>query len=103
MRQTDSQVKRFTGGQLKLEKILNELGFSTILELEVDIYRVDVYVPELKVAFEYDGKGYHTKKRDAARDAAIKDIGIHVIRIVDKNLNREYVKQRIAEEIDEGE
>lgn len=86
---------------MKLEKILNGLGFSTVLELEIDNYRVDVFVPELNTAFEYDGKGFHMKKRDKVRDAAIKaSSGIKVIRVTDKNLNPEYLKQRIAEEID---
>ena len=101
MRQQDSQVKRFTGGQMKLEKILNDLGFSTVLELEIDNYRVDVFVPELKCCFEFDGKGYHMKRHDRERDKQITEVsGFKVIRVDDDNLNPEYIKKRIEEEID---
>lgn len=101
MRQSDSQAKRFTGGQMKLEKILNDLGFSTVLELEIEEYRVDVFVPELKCCFEHDGKGFHMKRRDQYRDSRIKELtGYKVIRISGKNLSLDFVKQRIAEEFD---
>ena len=104
MRQQDSQSKRFTKGQMKLEKILNDLGFSTVLELEIGQYRVDVFIPELKCIFEYEGKGYHMKRRDKIRDTEIKEMsGYQIIRVFGKNLNPEYIKQQIAEKFDNWE
>jgi very-short-patch-repair endonuclease len=100
MRQQDSQVKRFTGGQMKLEKLLNELGFQTVLELEIENYRVDIFVPELNCIFEYDGKGYHSKRKDKERDEVLLGMGYITIRVAGDNLNPEYLKQQIAEKID---
>jgi len=100
----DNQSKRFTAGQMKLEKILNDLGFSTVLELEIGNYRVDVFSPELRCIFEYDGRGYHMKRRDKVRDAEIKEIsGYQIIRVSGKDLNPEYIKQQIAEKFDNWE
>ncbi len=101
MRQPESQSNRFTAGQMKLEKILNNLGFSTVLELEVDNYRIDVFVPELKCGFEFDGKGFHMKKHDAERDKKIQEVsGFKIIRVKGEDLKPEYIKRRIAEDID---
>jgi len=101
VKQQEAQSKRFTGGQMKLEKILNDLGFSTVLELEIDNYRVDVFVPELKLCVEFDGKGYHMKKHDRERDKHITEVsGFKVIRVNGDNLNTEYIKKKIEEEID---
>ena len=89
---------------MRLEKILNDLGFQTVLELEVGDYRIDVFVPELNCAFEYDGEGYHMKRRDQVRDAEINKIsGLNIIRVTGKNLNPEYVKQQITEKFDNWE
>lgn len=58
-----------TKGQLKLAKILNQLGFETTLEYRLGPYYVDVWVGELGVALEFEGPIHGLrKKRDAERD-----------------------------------
>ena len=99
MKQIDSIPKKFTFGQFKLEKLINELGFRTVLELEIGKYFVDIYLPELEVACEYDGMG-HFRKRDERRDRDIKNnYGITVIRFEKEELNKKTVEEKIYKAI----
>jgi len=43
------------------------MGYVTVAEHPAGVYRLDVYLPELHAAVEYDGPG-HGWKRDAVRD-----------------------------------
>jgi hypothetical protein len=45
----------YTKGQLKLQKALQDLGFAVDLEEPFHIYRIDCYVKEFHLGFEYDG------------------------------------------------
>jgi len=75
--------KRFTDGQMQLQKIIEDLGFETILERKFGDYSVDIFLPEVNKAIEYDGIG-HYKKRDSKRDQILLEVyGIMVLRIVD--------------------
>jgi len=74
---------KYTAGQMKLEKIVNDLGFQTVLEYEVGSYSLDLFIPEMHVGIEFDGP-FHWKKRDAKRDAIIFEMeGISILRISD--------------------
>ena len=96
MKQLDIS-KRFTKGQLKLEKILNGIGFSTVLEYEVGNYSIDIFVPELNTGFEYDG-AFHFRKRDELRDKNLMHLyNIKVVRIKGEGLNERTVRQKVAE------
>lgn len=89
--------KQYTKGQLKLEKILNGLGYQTVLEYEVGQYYLDCMVPELSIGFEYDGPYHLDKKKDAKRDKAIGEAGYKVIRVREKELNEGFILKRINE------
>jgi len=65
--------KKFTGGQLALEKILNNMGFSTILEYQVGKYFIDVFVPECNIGFEYNSKYHISKTSDERRKKDIQE------------------------------
>lgn len=59
----------YTKGQLKLQKALQDLGFAVDLEEPFHIYRIDCYVKEFHLGFEYDTKMTHSwKKKDIKRD-----------------------------------
>ena len=89
-----SQRKRFTAGQMELEQILDKLGIETILEKKIGRYTVDIFCPELNLAIEYDSD-YHWKKRDAKRDAELKEMfGLTVLRFRGK-LSSELVQERL--------
>ena len=77
--------RNYTAGQLKLEKILKSMGFQTVLEYPVDQYKLDVFLPNYNIGFEYDGP-FHWKKRDQKRDAQIKEKhDIMIMRVTDVN------------------
>ena len=90
-----------------LHRILSELGFQIIDNYKINgtNYAVDCKIEELEIAAEADGKFFHTfKKRDAKRDAIIKEkTGISIIRIPEKLLDRKHdleVKEIILRNID---
>jgi very-short-patch-repair endonuclease len=75
--------KRYTNEQMRLQKILREMGFETILEYAVKDYSIDIYLPEFNLGIEYDGPMHSlSKKRDANRDYDIfMETGIRLMRI----------------------
>lgn len=81
MRRTSK--KQFTAGQMALEKILNDMGLMTVLEYPVGPYTLDIYLPEVNKAVEFDGP-MHNHKRDARRDAwLLENKNIEVFRVSD--------------------
>lgn len=48
-------------------------------------FEIDVYIPSIKVAIEYDGAFWHKDKdgRDASKNYALNEAGVYVIRIRD--------------------
>jgi len=67
MRNKDTDRKEYTGGQLALNEMLVDLGFSTEMEVPFDPFRVDIYLHKEHVAIEYDG-AHHMRKGDRRRD-----------------------------------
>jgi len=87
--------KRFTAGQMELQKIITSLGIETILEKQVGNYIIDIYLPEVNRGVEFDGPK-HSKKRDKNRDAWIKDnFGIEIFRV--KDIRRLDLKDELVE------
>lgn len=63
-----------------LDGALRRVGFVTQLEEPFGPYAVDIYVPELHMAFEADGPS-HSKRKDRIRDLVLLDtFGLHVAR-----------------------
>ena len=67
MRGKDNVRFAYTGGQMFLSKILEEIGFVHDLEVPFHPFQVDIYVASMHAAVEYDG-AHSFKKRDRERD-----------------------------------
>ena len=65
-------VNEFTRQQIRLERVLNQIGFQTECEKSFPPFIVDCYIPELHVAVEVDG-AVHQKGHDKKRDAYLLD------------------------------
>jgi len=66
--------KKFTDGAVKLEKLINQMGFETIPEYEVGRYSIDIYLPEFNLGVEYDGPMHGLSRgKDKRRDKEIYD------------------------------
>ena len=60
----------------------HKLGFHFHREYCIGDFTVDFYCAEAKLAVEIDGEQHqHSKRYDAARDAALETLGILVLRI----------------------
>ena len=90
--------RRFTKGQMRLQKLLESMGFETILEHPVGDYTIDIFLSSGENAgFEFDGP-WHFAKRDKNRDRRIKDeFGIPIMRITEKDLAKEDLREEILE------
>lgn len=70
--------------------------------LEISPYELDIYFPKYKLAFEYDGKGWHKDAdKDLFKDELCKQRGITLIRI--KEFSRDYevdIKNQIIPQLD---
>lgn len=83
----------------QLERIARDLGFAIENEREFAPYRVDVYVPELHVAFEADGP-MHTKPRDAKRDAVLDEqYSLIVYRVPHQRFRNSDTRDAVAADI----
>lgn len=73
---------RISAPQLKLyEEILKQYP-TAVLEYPVGCFCIDIAVPELKLAFEYDGEYWHQdKEKDKKRDEILHQLGWKVTRI----------------------
>lgn len=76
--------------------ILNSLGISHKTQVPMfDKFVVDVYVEDEMVVVQWDGEYWHTlpkrQKLDKAQDAYLAKCGIKVLRITDRQLNKENI------------
>ena len=92
------QSTRFTKGQLKLQEIIESIGLETILEYPVGQCILDIYCPEINVAFEFDSPWHFSKKKDTNRDSHLLDhYNIRTMRIRDENLKDFDIIDKIKE------
>ena len=60
-------------------------AFTILQRYRINGYEVDVYIPEHKIAVEYDGRFFHdnehTVLRDKRKNEALEAVGVHLIRI----------------------
>ena len=51
---------------------------------------IDIYIPDIKIGIEYDGKYYHSNRirKDLEKNKKIKNMGISLIRVREKSLER---------------
>lgn len=74
-----------------LEEVLSPFGIKGIRQYPVDInnkhYRIDYYIPSLKVAIEYDENGhagYAYEQHEGRQKEIEKELGCKFIRVTDK-------------------
>jgi very-short-patch-repair endonuclease len=72
------------------KKFIGKINYNT--RKIIKPYELDIYIPKYKIAFEYDGKGWHDKNKrkniDNIKDGLCKENNILLIRI--KENNRRY-------------
>jgi very-short-patch-repair endonuclease len=70
----------------EFKSIFKKVELSKIIKkLEIDIY-----IPDIKIGVEYDGKYFHSKRiqKDLEKNKKIENMGISLIRVREKNLDR---------------
>lgn len=78
-----------------LEQVLLPLGIKGVRQYKVFNYRIDYYIPDLKIAIEYDEndhKGYSYEKQEGRQKKIEDELGCRFIRISDKETNEENIK-----------
>ena len=72
-------VRQFFPEAVNREKVVGE-GQKPI--------EIDIYIPSIKIAIEYDGKYWHSRKadQDNGKNKQLNDLGLYVIRVRDKGL-----------------
>ena len=78
-----------------LEQVLLPLGIKGIRQYKVFNYRIDYYIPDLKIAIEYDEndhKGYSYEKQEGRQKKIEKELKCRFIRVSDKETNEENIK-----------
>jgi very-short-patch-repair endonuclease len=99
-------VMKYSTPQLTLRNILD-----AILKLEsnyndrvtIKPYEIDIYYPSLKLAFEYQGKYWHTNKsnNDTKKSDIMKQMGIKLICLYERGINYEAdIKGDLLEHLD---
>ena len=79
-------LHKFFGDEIEYHAQFNRLGNSSL----------DIYIPSLDLAIEYDGTYYHREKRgtDAWKTSACKSEGIYLIHILEKTSSEEKSRKR---------
>lgn len=99
-------TKSFSIPQLILKDILSKLyKTENILYNDRKIlkpYEIDVYLPDYKLGFEYNGKGWHIQnKNDENKIKLSKEKNIIIISIIENNRNYEVdIKNQLIQNID---
>ncbi len=84
---------RDTNEQLRVASWLRELGLGFSLEEEFSPYCADIFICDLNLIIELDGP-QHLKRRDAKRDAFIKETyGIDVWRFKNREIRENFKAQ----------
>lgn len=79
-----SLCTRISKPQLELYAKIKDRYPSAVLEFPVLDYCIDIAVPELKLAFEYDGAYWHPDpEKDRQRDLVLEQLGWRVERVRD--------------------
>lgn len=71
----------------KLEEVLEELNIKGIRQYMVDNYRIDLYLPNMNIAIEYDENehsAYEFKDHEFRENIIKEKINCHFIRVSDK-------------------
>jgi len=81
-----------------VEKIFDEKIMYNTRKI-IKPYELDIYLPELKIAFEYDGKGWHQEnENDKIKNKKCEEKGINLYRL--KENSRDYINDVKKQMID---
>jgi len=69
--------------QKQLFEMVKEVYPTAVMEYPIFGYCIDIAVPELKLAFEYDGSYWHDAEKDKMRDEILEQLGWKTVRFVD--------------------
>ena len=84
---TETSPYTMTKPHIKLMNMLESLELGCVEEVLFHPYTVDIYIPELHIAFEADGP-QHNVKRDIKRDLYLMGTyALPVLRITEHELN----------------
>jgi len=86
--------------QLKSKQLL---GYKFTKQKPIMNYIVDFYCPKLKLVIEIDGSSHTDLDKDVLRDNNLNELGIKVLRFLDKDVryNLDAVRNRIIEVLEE--
>ncbi|MGD6850765.1 MAG: DUF559 domain-containing protein [Candidatus Bathyarchaeia archaeon] len=59
---------QLSAGELEVMKLLNDIGIQVIPQYALDIFNIDLAVPDRKIAIEVDGGEWHNSGRKQAMD-----------------------------------
>jgi len=86
--------------QVELLKLIKQLYPQAILNYPSLNFSIDIAIPELKIAIEYDGSYWHQNKEyDNKRQKELENIGWKFIRYVDYIPSKEELKNNIIEDL----
>jgi len=68
---------------MELLQLVRKIFPQAIMEYPIYDYCVDIAIPNLKIAVEYDGSYWHDKKKDNIRDKLLKKMGWETLRFED--------------------
>lgn len=95
--------KSGTNSQLVVASWLHEMGLGFTMEEEFSPYFADIYIKDLNLTIELDGPS-HLNKRDAKRDAVLKDkYNLDVWRFSNETIKGAFKEQFIAEILERAE
>ena len=92
-------------GQIEVEDFIRGLGFD-VKKYRSTNYEIDIYIPDLKIGFEYDGLFHHSEFRSGrgekyhlGKTKSAENDGIRLIHIFEDewNYKRDIVKSRISD------
>jgi len=69
--------------QKELFNLVKKLYSTAIMEYPIFDYCLDIAIPDLKIAIEYDGSYWHDKEKDKVRDRLLKTRGWTTLRFED--------------------
>lgn len=97
---SDNQER--SGLHRQVERWLTEAGYDFESEVGFYPYRVDIYFWEWHIAVEVDGPFGHTHRKDAERDARLKqEYGLAIVHISHKDIKKKPTVQKIRDFIAE--
>ena len=99
--------KFWTEKEKLIQKCVEETGLLYISQARFGTYDVDFYLPEIGVVVEADGPFGHLAKRDAKRDAELKDMGTDLFPIEEiwhfRENTLKTIRERLCQELNKLE